>query len=273
MSRFDSPVREYMTAPVSSIKPYTTLAEAQRLVESRSVSALPVVDDAGDVVGVVSVTDLLRSGRVEALSHGHRPLLEFSGRPAGDIMQRSVVTVSPSDTIAEAAARMVDRHIHRVFVTEGMRLVGVLSTRDIMRAVVAEKVTTPLAAVMSTPVFTIDINATVAMATDRLREAHVRGLVVVEHDWPVGVFTQFEALCARNFPNDAPVEHAMSYEMICLETTTPMHRVAGHAVAMGVRRIMGVEERELKGIVTGLDVARVATVDQTGGSLPPGAWP
>lgn len=52
----------------------------------------------------------------------------------------------------------------------------------------------------------------------------------------------------------------MSYETICLDTSTPLYRVAGHAVQMRVRRILAVHGRELRGIVSGLDLVRIMTM-------------
>jgi CBS domain-containing protein len=84
--------------------------------------------------------------------------------------------------------------------------------------------------------------------------------VVVDGAWPIGVFTHTEAMQANALPGmflDTPVERVMSYETICLDIDTPLYRVAGHAIHMGVRRILAVHDRELRGIVSGFDLVRV----------------
>jgi signal-transduction protein with cAMP-binding, CBS, and nucleotidyltransferase domain len=58
---------------------------------------------------------------------------------------------------------------------------------------------------------------------------------------------------------ETPVERVMSYETICLDVSTPAYRVAGHALQMRVRRILAVHARELRGIASSFDLARVLT--------------
>jgi predicted transcriptional regulator len=132
-----------------------------------------------------------------------------------------------------------------------------------MRAVLYHRVDVPLSRVMSVPVETIDEGDTIRLAIQRLAQVNVRGLVVVDGTWPVGVFTHTEAMQAHALPSmflETPVERVMSYETICLDVNTPLYRVAGYAVQMHVRRILVVEHRELRGIVSGFDVVRVMSM-------------
>jgi CBS domain-containing protein len=86
----------------------------------------------------------------------------------------------------------------------------------------------------------------------------VSGLAVLDDGWPVGVFTQEEALEARDQPRDTPVETAMNPAMLALEAETPLHRAAAQAEALRVRRIIVVRGTRLEGILSGLDFARAA---------------
>jgi CBS domain-containing protein len=175
-----------------------------------------------------------------------------------------VVTVDESADLREAARRMIRHRIHRVVVLRRGRAAGVLSTRDAMRAVLFHHVETPLEEVMSRPVETVEIGLPIGAAIERLTEANVRGLVVVDGEWPVGVFTHAEAIKARTLPQEmlsAPVEQVMSYETICLDAKTPLYRVAGHAIQMRVRRVLAVRARRLEGIVTGYDLVGVMLKD------------
>jgi CBS domain-containing protein len=158
---------------------------------------------------------------------------------------------------------MMKHHIHRVVVTRGGKPVGVLSTRDAMRAVLRERIDAPLERIMTVPVETIEEGDTIRTAIERLDDANVHGLVVVDGSWPVGVFTHTEAIHARALPPvflDTPVERVMSYETICLDVSTPLYRVAGQFIQMRVRRILAVHDRELRGIVSGFDLVRVMTL-------------
>jgi CBS domain-containing protein len=183
-------------------------------------------------------------------------------------MRTRVVTVDEDQPLRDAATKMVEHHIHRVIVLREGRPVAVVSTRDAMRAVLFHHIETPLAKAITTPVITIDLGEHLDVAVHRLADANVRGLVVVDGEWPVGVFTHTEAMKARSLPREllekTTVEEVMSYETICLDVSTPLYRVAGHAVQMNVRRILAVHDRRLRGILTGFDLVRVMTTSNGG---------
>jgi CBS domain-containing protein len=258
MSPFDSPVDAYMSSPVASITGGAALVEAERLLDARNVSALAVVGDSGQLVGVLSRTDLIHVGRRRASMARDTALLTLPHLYVRQRMVSPVVTVSPDAPLREAAALLCDHHIHRVFVTVDQRPVGVLSTRDVIRAVADARTAEPLRTLMSRPVLTVDATATLAQATDQLERAHLRGLVVVDGDWPIGLFTQREALTARRADADLAVEAVMSLALLCLPESLPLFRAAHFALASRARHILAVEARQMHGIVSGLDFARVA---------------
>lgn len=261
---FEMPISSLMSSPVATIADSATLTEAHQMLRDRGVSC--VVVTAGErAVGVLSRTDLLHEGRVEARARGEvkepfAPLLTFpEGRKVEGVYKREIVALAPTATVAAAARTLVERHIHRVFVMDGGDLVGVLSTKDVLVAIREARLTAPIAEAMSTPVFTISLSAPLAQATDQLEKAHISGLCVVdESDWPVGTFTQTEAIAARELPDSTPMEEVMSYAMLCLDVRTPLYRAAGYAHATRARRVLAVEGRHLKGVLTGIDFARVA---------------
>ena len=113
-------------------------------------------------------------------------------------MHQGIIAVPPSESVATAARTMVSKRIHRVFVMQGSRLEGVFSTKDVLLAIRDKRVDTPIAEVMSTPVFTIPARSPVSLALERLEKARVTGLCVVDdEEMPVGTFTQNEALETR----------------------------------------------------------------------------
>jgi CBS domain-containing protein len=251
-------VETFMTRQVRSIAPTTSLTEAHRLLREHAFSCLPVLDG-GRLVGALSRSDLLRISRPEPRAARSTPLLTLPEQKAGDVMKTEPITVTPQTPVAAAAALMVARHIHRVFVVEGDKVMGVFSTRDVMDALQTHKTRTPISEYMSTPVLTIEATTTVKQATERLSEAGISGLVVQEDELPVGFFTQVEALQFAAEPAATPVEEAMNYALLCLDLRTPLHRAAAQARATRARRILAVEHRRVWGILTGLDFARAAT--------------
>lgn len=256
MSHFTMPVEGYMTKSVHRVDPSTSLSDVHAALEAHRVSSLAVTNGE-QLEGVVTRTDLLRVGQRETGRRPGSPLLSFPSQPVSEIMTRDVVTVSPLTNLRQAGQKMVEGHLHRVFVVdEGQQLVGVLSTRDLMDAVAEVRLRVPLTDYMSSPVFTIRAEEPVGMATERLGQAKVSGLVVVDEGWPVGVFTQVESLLSSAAPRDTAVEEVMSPSLICMQRDTPLYRAAQQAAATSVRRVLALEKRELKGILSGLDFVR-----------------
>lgn len=71
--------------------------------------------------------------------------------------------------------------------------------------------------------------------------AHHSGLVVVEEGGPVGMFTQADALAARDAPPDDRVDHWLDPRLICVPVATPLFRAAEQAMAARARRVLAVE--------------------------------
>ncbi len=260
---FSTPVREYMSKSLVAVRPGAPLHDVLETLRGRDVSSVAVTEEDGALRGIVSMTDLLRVAEIQQESTRALPRITPPGRVAADIMKTDVVTVDEADSVAVAAARMVQHRIHRVIVTRKGAAVAVFSTRDMMRVVLFHHIETPLSEIMTTPVETIDVGASIDEAIARLTETNLRGLVVVDGAFPVGVFTQTEALTSRALPlavRQMPVEEVMSYETVSLDVRTPLYRVAGQAVATRARRVLAVDLGQLQGIVTGFDLARIATL-------------
>lgn len=256
MPNFAEPVSIFMSTPVYSIAEDANLHEAEEAMRNHGVSSLAVLGADGSLAGVISHTDLLGSGLRNAGSRQDSALLESTGNVA-TIMTPKVLTVDIESSIADAAARMVEARVHRVFVTARGDVAGVISTWDIMAAVEAVRVAKPASEFMSTPVFTVRASETIALATERLGKAHVTGLLVVDDsEWPVGVFSQREALEAGDSPRSATVESAMNAAVLTLPDRTAIHNVARQARAMNARRVAVMNRHELVGIMTGVDFAK-----------------
>ncbi|MCU0686802.1 MAG: CBS domain-containing protein [Polyangiaceae bacterium] len=260
-------MRAFATEGPLTVSPDDPPHEVARRLDEQGVSAALVVDAEGRPCGVVSTTDLLRA----------LPSLAEEGAPAPaqtvrELMSSPVVSVGPDATLGEAAALMLRHRIHRVVVDEGGgQAPSVLTTRGLMRAVLRARLDMPLGTIMSEPVETVDVGDSIADALRRLERANVHGLVVVDGAWPVGVFTHTEALRTRHLPPtflSTPVEQVMSYETICLDVKTPLYRVAGYVVQMNVRRVLAVENRALRGVASGFDLARVVAGEAVGERTP-----
>ena len=138
---------DVMTREILSIGPDTTVAEAIRTMLDNRISGLPVIDEAGRLVGILTEGDLMRRG--ETGTERRRPrwleILMGPGRLAGEyvrthgrkvdgIMTRDVVSVTPDTPLKEVVELMERRRIKRVPVLDGDVLVGILSRADLLRA-------------------------------------------------------------------------------------------------------------------------------------------
>jgi CBS domain-containing protein len=256
MSNFEVPVELYMSSPVFTVEPQTSLDRVQKLLADLRISSLPVTDGR-DLVGVVSRSDLLRAGRRKTGEDG-QTLLELPDKQAADIMTNAVATVGPESSVSEAAGIMVRKSYHRVFVCSDERLIGVLSTKDVMATIRDKRIIAPVSEFMSTPLLTVEATDPISLATERLEKARVSGLVVVEDGDPVGLFTQIEALESRDLDRSMAVEEVMNTGFVCMPEDTRIHRAAAQALGLRSRRVVAVRYREMSGLLTGLDFARCA---------------
>lgn len=131
-------VRELMQPDVKTVRSDAPVNEALVTISDAHISALPVVDAAGRMVGVISSTDILTSEAETRNAHERQMLLEDT--LVQEIMTVSPLTVSPEADVREAAQQMLYAEVHRLFVTSGDRLVGVISTTDVVRAVANHQV-------------------------------------------------------------------------------------------------------------------------------------
>jgi CBS domain-containing protein len=138
---------DVMTREILSVGPDTTVAEAIRTMLDNRISGLPVIDEAGRLVGILTEGDLLRRG--ETGTERQRPrwleILMGPGRLAGEyvrthgrkvdgLMTRDVVSVTPDTPLKEVVELMERRRIKRVPVLGDDVPVGILSRADLLRA-------------------------------------------------------------------------------------------------------------------------------------------
>jgi CBS domain-containing protein/nitroimidazol reductase NimA-like FMN-containing flavoprotein (pyridoxamine 5'-phosphate oxidase superfamily) len=129
-------VIEAMTAPPVTVTPETPIVEAGSLMLDLVITALPVVDSSGRLVGMVSRSDLLRSRGIHDPRAHMRPVDPDTSTPpstVGDVMSASPVTVPPSADEAEAVSLMLEYGFKSIPVVSGDSLVGVVSVTDILR--------------------------------------------------------------------------------------------------------------------------------------------
>ncbi|MEX0984159.1 MAG: CBS domain-containing protein [Actinomycetota bacterium] len=135
-------VSDVMTKIVVAAPASAPFRELVRIMHDHRVSALPVLDADGTIVGVVSEADLLLKRDAEVLAwhlfegrHGRADRRKALGRVASDLMSTPPVTIGPAATPGEAAHRMHEAGVKRLpVVDEDGRVLGVVSRIDLLRA-------------------------------------------------------------------------------------------------------------------------------------------
>lgn len=226
-------VRDVMTTKVIWVKQDTPFAAIAAALHRHRVSAFPVLDEDGRVAGVVSESDLLTKlalgggeepmpGVITGILHQHQ-MEKARAVTAGDLMTSPAATVSPDDTVEQAARLMYQRRIKRLPVVDaGSHLVGIVSRADVLAvydrpdAEIGDEIRNDIAVSESlADASRIEVTVTDGVVTvagrprtcqqgqDIVRRArHVYGVVAVRDrlDYPPAAPEDFDVLA--NFPVD-----------------------------------------------------------------------
>lgn len=136
-----------MSREVLALAPDTSLSAAARLFATRHITGAPVIDHTGQVLGVVSQTDLVDPDRSRSEASGHSGYYRVSegqtdavGEAVGsedgmvaDVMSANVLSIGPAAPLCEAIHSMVAEGVHRLLVADEGRLVGIISSMDVLR--------------------------------------------------------------------------------------------------------------------------------------------
>jgi CBS domain-containing protein len=136
-------VEHVMTGQVTTVPPEMPLRDVAALLTALRISGVPVRDEAGTLLGVVSESDILRQEQGEP---GERPFLlawlledaevkhAIGARTAAEAMTSPARTVKPSTEVPAAARIMIEEQINRLPVVEDGELVGIVTRADLVRA-------------------------------------------------------------------------------------------------------------------------------------------
>ena len=143
---------EIMTREVVTVKKETTVRELAELFTLHRIGSIPVVDDNGSLIGVVSESDLVEQDKnfhiptvislfdwviyLESEKKFEKELKKMTAQTVGDIYTEDVETVTPSTPVSDIADIMSRKKINSLPVLEGGRIVGVVSRIDLIRTMI-----------------------------------------------------------------------------------------------------------------------------------------
>jgi CBS domain-containing protein len=149
-------VADVMSRDPIVVRSETPLNEAIKILAERRISGLPVVDDVGKLVGIISETDLMWQETgvtppayimfldsviyLQNPATYERDLHKALGQTVGEVMSKDPITISPEKTLTQAARVMHDKNVHRLPVLDdGGQVIGILTRGDIVRAMAASQ--------------------------------------------------------------------------------------------------------------------------------------
>ena len=141
--------RDIMTREVVTIGPEARVEDLAKLLESRRISGVPVLDAQDMLVGVVTQSDLIQRSRdldlppalnildlhlfLETPSRFQKRLEKLLGNKVKDVMTENPITVAPDTPVNEIARLMADKGVHTLPVLEEGKLVGIVGKLDLIR--------------------------------------------------------------------------------------------------------------------------------------------
>lgn len=136
--------KDIMSTTIRKARPDWFINQLAKLFAENSISGAPVEDEDGNVLGVVSATDIVRYSRggdrdeKKGYSDKDLQIMAFGSRihvKVHEIMSSSVIEVVEETAVQKVAATMIDQEVHRVFVTRDEKIVGVISTVDLLKVI------------------------------------------------------------------------------------------------------------------------------------------
>jgi len=147
-------VKDIMTKEVMTVTAETTVMALAQMFAEKRISSLPVVAANGDLLGIVTETDLVEQDKnlhiptvisifdwviyLESDKKFEKELKKMTGRTVGDIYSSEVVTVTPDTAVSTVADIMSSQRINALPVTEGTKLVGIVARIDLIRSMVRQ---------------------------------------------------------------------------------------------------------------------------------------
>jgi acetoin utilization protein AcuB len=133
------PVRQIMHTPVVTINPEALAADAAELMESKTLRRLPVVNEQGYLVGIVTDADVREAEAAESIFSNLEPGIEEEWLAVSDIMTRDVITIEPDATVGQLVMLMIEHKIGGVPVVQSgasskqSELLGIVTETDIFQ--------------------------------------------------------------------------------------------------------------------------------------------
>ncbi len=143
--------KDIMTNDVITVNPSTTIEELSQELMKHNISGLPVVNDAGDLIGIVTENDLISQNKrlhiptvmrlfdafivLESPGKIEKEMKKMTATTVGDICSKKVITVAEDTSAEEIATIMSEKKVHLIPVVRGKKILGIIGKMDLIKAI------------------------------------------------------------------------------------------------------------------------------------------
>jgi len=147
-------VKEIMQRDLITVSPDTEIVQATRILLKNRINGLPVIDEKGDLVGILCQSDLVAQQKkipipslftfldgfiaMTSIKQVEKEVKKIAAVTVAEAMTPNPVTIEPDADIETAATLMVDKNFHTIPVVEGGNVVGIVGKVDILRTLIPE---------------------------------------------------------------------------------------------------------------------------------------
>lgn len=175
-----------MKSPVIAVSEETEIPKAANLMVTKSLRRLVVVDGEHNIIGIITQTDIIRNVSIDSF---------ISFKKVEQIMNRRIISVSGKDQLLKAVELMVENQISCVLVIEDNKPAGVVTERDITKAIAENRVSMNVEEIMTSSVITVHKDVNIYDAKRLMEENNVRRLVIVDSgNNVIGIITQTDII-------------------------------------------------------------------------------
>ncbi|MEM0127460.1 MAG: CBS domain-containing protein [Thermoplasmatales archaeon] len=177
-------VESYMTKKPYTLKLPAAVSEAMKIMATKDVAAVPMVDAKGNYLGIVSRRDILEHPKEDELSL---------------LMRKDFPTLSPKDPLEKAVKIFAETYRRHLTVLENKKVVGIITPYDILDAVIVSKVEMQISKLLTRTAIPIHIKSTAKMVEKAIRLTHVTAFPVLDDNGNlVGIVTERDLLSGAN---------------------------------------------------------------------------